>query len=201
MKLAYWLFVAAATSTAACGTSTSESSTGGGGTGANGKGGASSGGSGGATGGSGGNTTGGTGAGATGGTGPGGSAGSGGIAAGGQAGAASGGTAGSTFASVGDACNKETTCASTEFGAGVCEASVPGGYCTIVIAECPAGSGAGACPAGSTCVNGIKFGDKFGDFCLKNCQNGNDCRTGYSCCPWQGGIQPTGVCLAGTSCP
>jgi hypothetical protein len=78
--------------------------------------------------------------------------------------------------------------------------TVPGGYCTVTIAECSADPFApGFCPTGAWCVNGIQFGEQAGDFCMKICAGGADCREGegYKCCPWG----DAGVCYYGQGCP
>lgn len=83
---------------------------------------------------------------------------------------------------IGDPCTSGGDCMS-----GYCQTlDFPGGYCSKVIAECPApGSPSNLCPVGSTCVNLLLGEDLSADLCIKTCGGtGGTCRTGegYSCC-------------------
>lgn len=107
-----------------------------------------------------------------------------------------GGSADHDGGAVGAPCQASTGCASPE----TCVTSVPGGYCTVVIAECSGDPfNPGTCPPGSWCVNGIMFGTQGGDFCLARCNTAADCRQaeGYVCNPWG----DAGVCFYGQGFP
>jgi hypothetical protein len=91
---------------------------------------------------------------------------------------------------VGAPCQSSAACATPE----TCVTNVPGGYCTIVIAECSADPFDPAfCPPGAWCVNAVQFGGKEGDFCFAKCEAPADCRPGYTCEPWG----DAGVCFYG----
>jgi len=68
---------------------------------------------------------------------------------------------------VGDECEVNTDC-------GIdlrCDASQPGGYCTLSPCE------VNGCPKGSVC---IEFSDNS-SFCMDWCESSSDCRTNYVC--------------------
>jgi hypothetical protein len=106
------------------------------------------------------------------------------------------GGAGLDGGAVGAPCASAGSCATPE----ICVTSVPGGYCTVVIAECSGDPFApGLCPAGAWCVNGSELGGQGGDLCMAKCAGSADCRQaeGYTCCPWG----DAGVCFYGQGCP
>ena len=68
---------------------------------------------------------------------------------------------------VGDRCNTSQDCPTNA----ICDSTAPQGYCTIP--DCTVGS----CPDKSICV---EF-DRETAFCMKFCEDNNDCRNGYVC--------------------
>jgi hypothetical protein len=73
---------------------------------------------------------------------------------------------------VGEACTGMWDCAGDEWGWCLADSlGWPSGYCTVFCA-----AGAGTCAVGSTC-----YDDGQTQFCLDDCSNQNQCRTGYSC--------------------
>jgi hypothetical protein len=98
---------------------------------------------------------------------------------------------------IGDPCTAGGDCMS-----GYCETrGFPGGYCTIVVAECPAPGGTqNVCPAGSACEMILVGEDLSADLCIKTCgTTGGTCRTGggYSCCTL---FQMSELCLPSNLC-
>jgi hypothetical protein len=110
---------------------------------------------------------------------------------------------------IGDKCVLSTDCSVQ--GTLVCDTSQPGGYCTQL--NCARGS----CPSNSLCVMfqasvpGCAYDDyqspsRTGrSFCMENCSQESDCRSGYVCADpagsqWNGAIlddnQSQGVCIA-----
>ena len=93
---------------------------------------------------------------------------------------------------IGDACTTSTDCSQT--GDRLCDISQPFGYCTIYNCE-PAGTNAStACPDDSACIafaaepspvdgcaNALGATPYQRTFCLKKCDNNNDCRDQYVC--------------------
>jgi hypothetical protein len=105
------------------------------------------------------------------------------------------------YANIGDPCTGGEGC-----GSGFCLQDVPfsGGYCSEVIAECPApGSPTIVCPAGATCENAVVTGappqQMARDLCLRSCAVDSDCRVaeGYHCCPSHL-VQSARVCVPGS---
>lgn len=73
---------------------------------------------------------------------------------------------------VGDSCAGMWECGGGQWG--WCQLPLNGwngGYCTIFC-----GAGQDACPSGAAC-----FADAASSYCLDNCQNVNQCRSGYQC--------------------
>ena len=68
---------------------------------------------------------------------------------------------------VGDSCSANSDCPSNA----ICDSTAPDGYCTIP--ECTVGG----CPGDAICVD---F-DRESAFCMKFCEDANDCRQGYVC--------------------
>jgi hypothetical protein len=110
---------------------------------------------------------------------------------------------------IGDKCVLSTDCSVQ--GTLVCDTSQPGGYCTQL--NCARGS----CPSNSLCVMfqasvpGCAYDDyqspsRTGrSFCMENCSQDSDCRSGYVCADpagsqWNGAIlddnQSQRVCIA-----
>jgi hypothetical protein len=93
---------------------------------------------------------------------------------------------------IGDPCTTSTDCSQNSDR--LCDISQPGGYCTIFNCE-PAGSNPAAkCPDEAACVafaaeaspvdgcaNALGSTPYTRSFCLKKCDNGDDCRSGYIC--------------------
>lgn len=93
---------------------------------------------------------------------------------------------------IGDECETAADCSQTDER--LCDTSQPGGYCTIFNCE-PAGANPVAkCPDESACVafavepspvegcaNALGSTPYTKSFCLKECENGSDCRSGYDC--------------------
>lgn len=77
---------------------------------------------------------------------------------------------------IGDKCEDSLDC-STD-GSRFCDSTQPDGYCLIP------GCRADECPEEAVCV---RFGEneRARTFCLAFCENGGDCRGGYSC--WESG--------------
>ena len=96
---------------------------------------------------------------------------------------------------IGDSCQYSTNCSSQ--GTRLCDVSMPGGYCTIY--NCDPNN---TCPSESSCV---EFNDESTTyerrFCLRGCNNDNDCRAGYKCVYNDGDLlsQYNGVMLDNTS--
>ncbi len=75
---------------------------------------------------------------------------------------------------IGDPCGTGNGCGVNPRGA--CILAWPEGYCTEI--DCSLGS----CPSGSRCVTRVSFPNvPFDAFCLKSCENLDDCRDGYRC--------------------
>jgi hypothetical protein len=93
---------------------------------------------------------------------------------------------------IGDPCTTSTDC--SQNGDRLCDISQPGGYCFIFNCE-PAGSNPAAkCPDEAACVafnaeaspvegcaNALGSTPYTRSYCLKKCDNGDDCRSGYVC--------------------
>jgi hypothetical protein len=93
---------------------------------------------------------------------------------------------------IGDECTTSTDC--SQNADRICDISQPGGYCTIFNCE-PAGSNPAAkCPDEAACVafaveaspiegcaNALGSTPYMRSYCLKKCENGDDCRSGYIC--------------------
>jgi hypothetical protein len=93
---------------------------------------------------------------------------------------------------IGDHCALNTDCSIN--GTRQCDTALPGGYCTMF--NC----GPNSCPNGSGCylfyaeVQGCPYDDRqpsrtAHSFCIKDCAQNSDCRTGYECAdlrlpPW-----------------
>ena len=93
---------------------------------------------------------------------------------------------------IGDACETSTDC--SQNGDRLCDISQPGGYCTIFNCEPADSNPAAKCPDESACVafaaepspvpgcaNSLGSTPYTRAFCLKKCDNGDDCRSGYIC--------------------
>ena len=93
---------------------------------------------------------------------------------------------------IGDACTTSTDC--SQNGDRQCDISQPGGYCTIFNCEPADSNPASKCPDESACVafaaepspvpgcaNSLGSTPYTETFCLKKCDNGDDCRSGYIC--------------------
>lgn len=93
---------------------------------------------------------------------------------------------------IGDKCTTSTDC--SQVGDRLCDISQPGGYCTVYNCEPKGSNAAASCPKEASCiafgaepspVSGCESG--LGStlytrtFCMKNCDNGNDCRDGFVC--------------------
>lgn len=113
---------------------------------------------------------------------------------------------------IGDDCRRDLEC--SQLGDRMCDTSQPGGYCTI--ANCTPTS----CPAGQAicvafnnepssvpgCRNVGRTSPYVRNFCMKNCSEDSDCRSGYVCVdlsqenPWNADViqrdsEATSVCL------
>lgn len=102
---------------------------------------------------------------------------------------------------IGDECATSTDC--SQSGDRLCDITQPGGYCTMFNCE------PGDCPDEASCVI---FGvapstlpgceDPHGvtpyqrSFCLKTCDNDDDCRSGYECANFKDPNNPWGAVLA-----
>lgn len=81
---------------------------------------------------------------------------------------------GTTFAAtgcvpaIGDECASNGDCPQEA----ICDSTAPGGYCTIP--DCTRGG----CPGNAICV---EFEDESQTFCMKPCEDDNDCRDAYTC--------------------
>ena len=93
---------------------------------------------------------------------------------------------------IGDPCTTSTDCSQT--GDRLCDISQPFGYCTIYNCEPSGTNAASKCPDGSVCVafaaepspldacaNSLGSTPYQRSFCLKQCDNSNDCRDQYAC--------------------
>jgi hypothetical protein len=93
---------------------------------------------------------------------------------------------------IGDACETSTDC--SQNADRQCDISQPGGYCTIFNCEPADSNPASKCPDESACVafaaepsplpgcaNSLGSTPYTETFCLKKCDNGDDCRSGYIC--------------------
>jgi hypothetical protein len=93
---------------------------------------------------------------------------------------------------IGDKCTTSTDC--SQVGDRLCDISQPSGYCTIFNCEPKGSNAAASCPDGASCVafgadpspvagceNALGSTPYTRTFCMKECDNGNDCREGYVC--------------------
>jgi hypothetical protein len=93
---------------------------------------------------------------------------------------------------IGDECETSTDCSQTADR--LCDVSQPGGYCTVFNCEPSGANPVAKCPDESACVafavepspidgcaNALGATPYTKSFCLKKCDNGDDCRSGYAC--------------------
>lgn len=93
---------------------------------------------------------------------------------------------------IGDKCTTSTDC--SQVGDRLCDISQPSGYCTVFNCEPKGSNAAASCPDGASCVafgadpspvagceNALGSTPYTRTFCMKECDNGNDCRDGYVC--------------------
>ncbi len=93
---------------------------------------------------------------------------------------------------IGDKCTTSTDC--SQVGDRLCDISQPSGYCTVFNCEPKGSNAAASCPDGASCVafgadpspvagceNALGSTPYTRTFCMKECDNGNDCREGYVC--------------------
>jgi hypothetical protein len=100
---------------------------------------------------------------------------------------------------IGDGCKISTDCSTA--GDRLCDTSMPEGYCTIFACE------ADHCPGEASCIEFHPTSERFARrFCLRDCKQDSDCRSGYHCVPIpsqtydavyydQGPKQTSAVCL------
>lgn len=75
---------------------------------------------------------------------------------------------------VGEVCDSIGICSGGIYALCIENDMFPGGYCSR---RC--GPGQATCPSGSVCVEAS--GEDASAICVDSCENGSDCRTGYSC--------------------
>jgi hypothetical protein len=93
---------------------------------------------------------------------------------------------------IGDKCSTSTDCSQT--GDRLCDISEPNGYCTIYNCEPKGSNAATSCPDEAACIafasdpssvpgcqSALGATPYQRTFCLKRCDNGRDCRDGYTC--------------------
>jgi hypothetical protein len=94
--------------------------------------------------------------------------------------------------SIGDKCSVSTDCSQT--GDRLCDISAPDGYCTIYNCEPKGSNASSACPDEASCIafgadpssvpgcqNALGSTPYQRTFCMKKCDNNNNCRGGYVC--------------------
>jgi hypothetical protein len=93
---------------------------------------------------------------------------------------------------IGDKCQTSVDC--SQVGDRLCDISQPDGYCTIYNCEPKASNGATKCPDEALCIvyaaepspvpgcaNRLGNTPYSRSFCMKECDNTTDCRSGYVC--------------------
>jgi hypothetical protein len=98
---------------------------------------------------------------------------------------------------IGAACTSGDTCFSP-YGAGRCDASQPGGYCTVTDCAAP-GIVADVCGARATCAE-VDPEAALSE-CFVVCTTATDCRAGYACIEVGGSTRVChGTCAADADC-
>jgi hypothetical protein len=93
---------------------------------------------------------------------------------------------------IGDKCSTSTDCSQT--GDRLCDISQPNGYCTVYNCEPKGSNAATSCPDEAACISFASDPSSVPGcqsalgstpyqrtFCLKKCDNGRQCRDGYTC--------------------